>query len=106
FSSIRRHTRFSRDWCSDVCSSDLLATPASFSSGERGCRKGQKERIRDFHYRVGVSECGNTPTQSKTRDAPGASCPRRQATRRRQIGRASCRGRVEEAMEEAPVNKA
>src|SRR5690606_40524678 len=24
FSSIRRHTRFSRDWSSDVCSSDLL----------------------------------------------------------------------------------
>src|SRR5690606_40532622 len=23
FSSRRRHTRFSRDWCSDVCSSDL-----------------------------------------------------------------------------------
>src|SRR6266511_1440409 len=27
FSSIRRHTRFSRDWSSDVCSSDLFAAP-------------------------------------------------------------------------------
>src|SRR5690606_40745770 len=26
FSSRRRHTRFSRDWSSDVCSSDLVAT--------------------------------------------------------------------------------
>src|SRR3989449_5310272 len=26
FSSRRRHTRCSRDWSSDVCSSDLLAT--------------------------------------------------------------------------------
>src|SRR5690606_40274349 len=26
FSSRRRHTRFSRDWSSDVCSSDLLPT--------------------------------------------------------------------------------
>src|SRR5690606_40353944 len=26
FSSRRRHTRFSRDWSSDVCSSDLLRT--------------------------------------------------------------------------------
>src|SRR5690606_40833582 len=26
FSSGRRHTRFSRDWSSDVCSSDLAAT--------------------------------------------------------------------------------
>src|SRR5690606_39836318 len=32
FSSRRRHTRFSRDWSSDVCSSDLLRripTPCS-----------------------------------------------------------------------------
>src|SRR5690606_11424360 len=27
FSSRRRHTRFSRDWSSDVCSSDLIVTP-------------------------------------------------------------------------------
>src|SRR5690606_39903457 len=29
FSSRRRHTRFSRDWSSDVCSSDLVLTTAS-----------------------------------------------------------------------------
>src|SRR5690606_39388800 len=28
FSSRRRHTRFSRDWSSDVCSSDLTANGA------------------------------------------------------------------------------
>src|SRR5436309_9410460 len=28
FSSRRRHTRFSRDWSSDVCSSDLPGFPA------------------------------------------------------------------------------
>src|SRR3712207_8831264 len=28
FSSRRRHTRYWRDWSSDVCSSDLLARPA------------------------------------------------------------------------------
>src|SRR5690606_41185848 len=27
FSSRRRHTRFSRDWSSDVCSSDLFGNP-------------------------------------------------------------------------------
>src|SRR5690606_39928606 len=27
FSSRRRHTRFSRDWSSDVCSSDLYSRP-------------------------------------------------------------------------------
>src|SRR2546422_8274291 len=29
FSSRRRHTRCSRDWSSDVCSSDLVAEPAA-----------------------------------------------------------------------------
>src|SRR5947209_16502803 len=28
FSSRRRHTRYWRDWSSDVCSSDLTGTPA------------------------------------------------------------------------------
>src|SRR5690606_40668816 len=34
FSSRRRHTRFSRDWSSDVCSSDLSSTtyPAGLST--------------------------------------------------------------------------
>src|SRR5439155_3726298 len=38
FSSRRRHTRWPRDWSSDVCSSDLLsyqvahATPVNFST--------------------------------------------------------------------------
>src|SRR6266511_1177368 len=31
FSSRRRHTRFSRDWSSDVCSSDLFLGTARFS---------------------------------------------------------------------------
>src|SRR5690606_40346890 len=30
FSSRRRHTRFSRDWSSDVCSSDLALSVLSF----------------------------------------------------------------------------
>src|SRR5690606_39769245 len=32
FSSRRRHTRFSRDWSSDVCSSDLNGAPNVGSS--------------------------------------------------------------------------
>src|SRR3712207_8206436 len=36
FSSRRRHTRYWRDWSSDVCSSDLGATPPGGSgSGSR-----------------------------------------------------------------------
>src|SRR5690606_39817849 len=30
FSSRRRHTRFSRDWSSDVCSSDLIEGNVSY----------------------------------------------------------------------------
>src|SRR5690606_40653331 len=33
FSSRRRHTRFSRDWSSDVCSSDLLANGKALELG-------------------------------------------------------------------------
>src|SRR5690606_20981608 len=37
FSSRRRHTRFSRDWSSDVCSSDLIAEDVDDSGlGELG----------------------------------------------------------------------
>src|SRR5207302_2948332 len=32
FSSRRRHTRFSRDWSSDVCSSDLVVMILLFSA--------------------------------------------------------------------------
>src|SRR5207302_7355029 len=40
FSSRRRHTRFSRDWSSDVCSSDLVAGYPCRSEigGNRSCR--------------------------------------------------------------------
>src|SRR5690606_33825265 len=38
FSSRRRHTRFSRDWSSDVCSSDLGAAGRG-ARGGRGVRR-------------------------------------------------------------------
>src|SRR5690606_40842980 len=41
FSSRRRHTRFSRDWSSDVCSSDLTKSSAAwfaFLAGRPGRR--------------------------------------------------------------------
>src|SRR5690606_40952567 len=39
FSSRRRHTRFSRDWSSDVCSSDLL--PARWHAKYACCSLGR-----------------------------------------------------------------
>src|SRR5690606_14428375 len=38
-SSRRRHTRFSRDWSSDVCSSDLLRRPVGRRRPVRGMRR-------------------------------------------------------------------
>src|SRR5690606_15336322 len=38
FSSRRRHTRFSRDWSSDVCSSDLLEAAAAARRGDAEAR--------------------------------------------------------------------
>src|SRR5690606_39327080 len=39
FSSRRRHTRFSRDWSSDVCSSDLERRVVAFFSFEMSKRE-------------------------------------------------------------------
>src|SRR5690606_41190807 len=36
FSSRRRHTRFSRDWSSDVCSSDLMDSARSCATCAQG----------------------------------------------------------------------
>src|SRR5690606_39583788 len=46
FSSRRRHTRFSRDWSSDVCSSDLPDLTACPPYGRpRSAAPGTRERV-------------------------------------------------------------
>src|SRR5690606_40068172 len=45
FSSSRRHTRFSRDWSSDVCSSDLRDLVSVF-----------KERIASYNHSVNPNQ--------------------------------------------------
>src|SRR2546422_4233899 len=39
FSSRRRHTRCSRDWSSDVCSSDLTLVPTAINGGHHDQRR-------------------------------------------------------------------
>src|SRR5690606_40522483 len=80
FSSRRRHTIFSRDWSSDVCSSDLLAaflqrrddginfrfeaqtlTQSSFTAklrkiGDKVCRDDREIVRRKYRGRCGVRE--------------------------------------------------
>src|SRR6266700_6589680 len=41
FSSRRRHTRFSRDWSSDVCSSDLMARQYSITGNFGSARRSE-----------------------------------------------------------------
>src|SRR5690606_39609294 len=57
FSSRRRHTRFSRDWSSDVCSSDLPLTkdhkPNWPEEYQRIMALGGKVEFDGYDYRVG-----------------------------------------------------
>src|SRR5690606_40318864 len=45
FSSRRRHTRFSRDWSSDVCSSDLVAALCLSGTGCAAGRTRARRRL-------------------------------------------------------------
>src|SRR2546422_6915509 len=63
FSSRRRHTRCSRDWSSDVCSSDLLTTALLIKLTSRGPvlfvqeRIGMnKRRFRMYKFRTMVAD--------------------------------------------------
>src|SRR3712207_557354 len=80
FSSRRRHTRYWRDWSSDVCSSDLLAEAGRFlrSEQERGLARFDPLRAKP-HLRARRVMGG---------EHAGRAWPCLE------IGRASCRERV------------
>src|SRR5690606_39461212 len=54
FSSRRRHTRFSRDWSSDVCSSDLDLPTSIFFDTEKDFLKflGKEKEVELFNENV------------------------------------------------------
>src|SRR5207302_7502717 len=90
FSSRRRHTRFSRDWSSDVCSSDLQSRLAWWSLSAtqdayeiRLMRVGAEEKPQVFQPNLG------SPTKIPL------YFPRWSPDGKKKIGRASCRERVE-----------
>src|SRR5690606_40356267 len=92
FSSRRRHTRFSRDWSSDVCSSDLNGV---YGPGHNYFVK-SKDGTQDwivYHGNNNPGEgCGARPSRMQevnwNADAtPDFGIPTK-------IGRASCRERV------------
>src|SRR6266511_3018962 len=59
FSSRRRHTRFSRDWSSDVCSSDLPGQEEQAEEqDDRGMLEAGPEREAEHVLvRLGISHC-------------------------------------------------
>src|SRR5690606_39717607 len=88
FSSRRRHTRFSRDWSSDVCSSDLAGILVERAGHGDGKLPGQETNSK-IEFRIVVF---------------GPATHQHPVLRSRQraflepamkIGRASCRERVE-----------
>src|SRR5690606_39513953 len=91
FSSRRRHTRFSRDWSSDVCSSDLPQPPAESLADERGTPFAGHEELD-----LGLRFVQNSPCGGEV--AAGLTVERHLLLEIHvvavEIGRASCRERV------------
>src|SRR5690625_6885740 len=79
FSSRRRHTRWPRDWSSDVCSSDLVGglpgqdpfdSPAVLIAGEVGAEQSQAT-FRSEERRVGKEcryRCGTQHKKEKRKE--------------------------------------
>src|SRR5690606_40149585 len=78
-SSRRRHTRFSRDWSSDVCSSDLLSTGAVQGVPMLAKAREKLNLIRPSAW----SSIGSFPFPPKSRPMSSPWTP--------EIGRAPCR---------------
>src|SRR5690606_39351177 len=91
FSSRRRHTRFSRDWSSDVCSSDLPQAQEEMAQtaeqvGEEVTTAGAAASFWAFLAlllgAIAAALAGRQGSSSGLKDVTGGD---------RQIGRASCR---------------
>src|SRR5690606_40774271 len=91
FSGRRRHTRFSRDWSADVCSSDLTP-PHTEVLLARGPFTVPDETELLRHHRIDVlvtKNSGGTATTAKLTAARALALP----VVIIEIGRASCRER-------------
>src|SRR5690606_40520438 len=93
FSSRRRHTRFSRDWSSDVCSSDLLEVPKLAEMGAELVEAGGlAERIETSFEPSGRLRDDASGTLASLRDRVRSLHQRIKSEL--EIGRASCRESV------------
>src|SRR2546429_2453334 len=87
FSSRRRHTRCSRDWSSDVCSSDLILPPAL-------CRcSGRVEHdVRELVVRLSCIRLIKAPEPDLTFDEWQIAGAQRGRSEERRVGK-ECRSR-------------
>src|SRR5690606_41990852 len=95
FSSRRRHTRFSRDWSSDVCSSDLMMRFIESAEGLAlileqlpGSPAVSQRGVQCVTHQLVILD---QPVVRVLRKGKGRQA---QSVNHRQIGRASCRERV------------
>src|SRR5690606_40603202 len=95
--SRRRHTRFSRDWSSDVCSSDLLDPQFGFLHVLRPGRPALALDLVEEFRSVILDRLAFTLINRKQIQASDFECREGGAVSLtdEEIGRASCRERVE-----------
>src|SRR6266487_5514363 len=72
FSSRRRHTRWTGDWSSDVCSSDLAANLAAGTPSKTRRDFFLRQRAQQTPFRESVRGCGCT--KSRCRRFPSHGC--------------------------------
>src|SRR5690606_40470143 len=92
FSSRRRHTRFSRDWSSDVCSSDLI--PSAIRKGEALLFRPSSKLVQEAQIVIKEKADVVDPV-AQHGDTFDSHAERKPAYFLWKIGRASCRERVE-----------
>src|SRR5690606_39937462 len=96
FSSRRRHTRFSRDWSSDVCSSDLLEEAQAWV--DRFVRwYNEEHRHSALNWVTPMARhTGEDRELLRRREETYRRARRRNPHRWSEVGRASCRERGRE----------
>src|SRR5690606_41037332 len=75
FSSRRRHTRFSRDWSSDVCSSDLSADASDAPCRPPGSRGTAAAPRRRYRHRYSPGKPRSASRLLRRRPTPCATPP-------------------------------
>src|SRR5690606_39752942 len=100
FSSRRRHTRFSRDWSSDVCSSDLRGKSRKITPEMEDRIREKIEQFPRAKASVLYDELVDDGVFSPA--TVSLTTFYRYLSARPEIGRASCRERAQTAVAAAP----